>query len=70
MQLLQDLEHLVDDERRQPERRLVEQQELRAREQRAGDRELLLLPARELRARLAEVASEDFEAAYIGMSTA
>ena len=33
LQLLEDLEDLVDDERREAERRLVEQQELRAREQ-------------------------------------
>ena len=51
LQLLEDLEHLVDDQRREPERRLVEEQQLRPREQRARDRELLLLAARELRAR-------------------
>ena len=47
----EDLEHAVDHQRREAECRLVEEQELRPREQRASDRQLLLLPARELRAR-------------------
>ena len=37
----------VDDGRREPERRLVEQEHVRRRDERAPDRELLLLPARE-----------------------
>ena len=62
LQLLEDLEDLVDHQRREAERRLVEEQELRPREQRAGDRELLLLAARELRARPVAVAPEHREA--------
>ena len=41
------LEHDVDDRRREAEGRLVEQQQVRRRDERAGDRELLLLPAGE-----------------------
>ena len=46
------LEQRLDDDRREPERRLVEQQHVGPRDQRARDRELLLLAARE-RARVA-----------------
>ena len=42
-----DLEELLDDDRREPERRLVEEQEPRPREARAGEREHLLLAARQ-----------------------
>ena len=45
--LAERLEQRLDDGRREPERRLVEQQHVGPREQRAGDRELLLLAARE-----------------------
>ena len=41
------LEQRLDDGRREPERRLVEQQHVGPREQRTRDRELLLLAARE-----------------------
>src|SRR5258708_17203647 len=47
------LEDLLDDERREAERRLVEQQEARAAHQRAADRQHLLLAARERAAALA-----------------
>ena len=40
-------EHEIDDRRRQAERGLVEEQDARPRDERARDRELLLLPARE-----------------------
>src|SRR5207302_10245433 len=43
----QGLEDHVDEARRETERRLVQQQHLRIRDQRPGDRQLLLLPARE-----------------------
>ena len=47
----------VDDARREPERRLVEEQHVGLRDQRAGDRELLLLAAGErARVRRAELA--------------
>ena len=42
-----DLEQLVDDGRGQPQRRLVEQQDARARHQAAGDGQHLLLAARQ-----------------------
>ena len=45
--LLDDLGDLVDDLRREPQRRLVEQQQLRAGHQRAADRDHLLLAAGE-----------------------
>ena len=41
-----DLEDLLDEDRREAHRRLVEQQQLRARHQRAADRAHLLLAAR------------------------
>ena len=41
------LEDDVDDARREPERRLVEQQDVRLGDERPRDRELLLLAARE-----------------------
>ena len=44
--LLDDVEDPLDEDRREPERRLVEQQQLRARHQRAADRAHLLLAAR------------------------
>ena len=61
-QLLERVEDEVDHDRREPERRLVEEQQPRAREQRARDRELLLLAARERRRRSAVVRSQDREA--------
>src|SRR3990172_8221660 len=61
-ELLENLEHLVDDQRRQPERGLVEEEELRPGEQRPGDCELLLLAAGELRARPVEEAPQHGEA--------
>ena len=42
-----DVEHLVDEHRRQAHRRLVHQQQLRPRHQRAADRDHLLLAARQ-----------------------
>ena len=48
----EELEDLVDDDRRQPERRLVEQEQPRARHQRPADREHLLLAAGERARRL------------------
>ena len=45
-QLLERVEDDVDHDRREPERRLVEEKQPRAREQCTGDRELLLLAAR------------------------
>ena len=57
------LEHAVDDQRREPERRLVEQQQPRLGEQRAGDRELLLLAAGQRPRRAGERLREDREAA-------
>ena len=56
-----DLEDLLDDERRQAERRLVEQQEARPAHQRARDREHLLLAARQRAAALALALLEDRE---------
>src|SRR5205085_818207 len=47
--------------RREPERRLVEEQELRARHERAGDRELLLLAAGERGGRQPQALAEDRE---------
>ena len=47
VQLAHDPEDLADDHRREAERRLVEQQQPRARHQRAGEREHLLLAAGE-----------------------
>ncbi len=46
-QALQHLHHLVDDDGRQPERRLVEHQEPGLAHQRLGDRQHLLLAARQ-----------------------
>ena len=48
VELLEDLEDAVDHQRREAERRLVEQEQLGARHERARDRELLLLAAGEL----------------------
>ena len=45
--LADDLEDLLDEDRREPHRRLVEQQQLRPRHERAPDREHLLLAAGE-----------------------
>ena len=45
--LLDRLEDLLDQDRREPERRLVEQQEPRPGHQRPADREHLLLAARQ-----------------------
>ena len=42
---LQGREHEVDDRWRQPERRLVQKEDRRLRDERARDRKLLLLPA-------------------------
>jgi hypothetical protein len=47
VELADDLEDLLDVERRQAERGLVEQQQLRPAHQRAGDRQHLLLAARQ-----------------------
>src|SRR4249919_1520330 len=47
VQVAEDSEDLPDDERRQPEGRLVEEQEPRPQHERAGNREHLLLAARE-----------------------
>ena len=55
-QLRERLEDEVDHDRREAERRLVEQQQARPAEQRAGDRELLLLAAREPAGRAVVVA--------------
>src|SRR4029453_7230407 len=58
VQVAEDAEDLSYDDRREPERRLVEEQETRPRHERAGDREHLLLSAGErsglLRAALVE----------------
>ena len=51
---LHDLQQLLDDERREPERQLVDHEELRLGEERHREREHLLLAARELRGRVAE----------------
>ena len=56
-----DLIDLAHDQRRQAERRLVEQQQLRRRHQGAGDRQHLLLAARELAGLLAEALLQDRE---------
>src|SRR5262249_49759836 len=58
VQLLEDLEDLVHDQRRQAQRRLVEEQEPGPREERPRDRELLLLASGERRALPVEVSSE------------
>ena len=58
LQLLENLEHPVDEQRCETERRFVEEQEPRSCEQRTRDRELLLLTARQLRAGAIEVATE------------
>ena len=52
VQALEDLEDLADDHRREPERRLVEHQQARARHQRAAEGEHLLLAAGERPGRL------------------
>jgi hypothetical protein len=52
-QRLQRLGHLLDDDRRQPLGRLVHDQQARVEQQGAGDRQHLLLAARELRAAIA-----------------
>src|SRR5207248_5767621 len=57
-----DVEDPVDDERREPERGLVEEQELGAREERTGDRELLLLTSGKGRGAAVEELAEGFEA--------
>ena len=58
-----DVEHVVDDGRRQPERRLVEQHDARPRHQRPADRHHLLLAARQLAGRLAALVAQDREQA-------
>ena len=55
------VEDVVDDLRRQAERRLVEQQQLGRGHQRAGDRQLLLLAARQRAGRLAGALRQDRE---------
>src|ERR1700736_6249143 len=55
------LEDLLDDERRQPQRGLVEQQQARPAHQRAADRQHLLLAPRERAAALALAALQDGE---------
>ncbi len=54
-----DVEHVVDDGRRQPERRLVEQHDAWPRHQRPSDRHHLLLAARQLAGRLATLVAQD-----------
>ena len=54
-------EHHVDDARREPERRLVEQEHLRLGDERAADRELLLLAAGERAGRRRRELREDRE---------
>src|SRR3954451_20644690 len=61
-QARQQLVDQVDRLRRQPERRLVEDQQPRSAEQRAGDRQLLLLAAREPVGGLAGPGAQDREA--------
>ena len=60
-QALQQLEDLVDDDRRQPERRLVEQEQRGPRHQRPADGEHLLLPARERAPVLPHALAQDRE---------
>src|SRR5439155_12143035 len=73
LQLLEDLEDPVDDERRKAQRRLVEEEQFRAGEQSAGNRELLLLASRERRAAAVEIVPERREALAhlldVGVST-
>ncbi len=59
--LVDRLEDAVDQLRREPERRLVEQEQARTCDQRTRDRELLLLPAREDVRRRAERAPQHRE---------
>ena len=58
VELGDDLEDLLDDERREPERGLVEQQQLRPAHQRARDGEHLLLAARQRAAALVQALLE------------
>src|SRR5687767_13267970 len=55
------LEDLLDECRRQSERRLVQKQHRRARDERPADRELLLLPARQHSRLAAAVLAENRE---------
>ena len=57
----QRLADLADDDRREPERRLVEQQQPRPRHQRAADRQHLLLAAAEQAGALVEPLAQDRE---------
>src|SRR6266567_913713 len=69
-----DLENLPGDERGEPERRLVEQQEARPAHERARDRQHLLLAARERAAALVEPLAQprkqDEDAVEIGVEIA
>ena len=62
VELAKDLEHPVDHQGSEPERRLVEEQEPRSGDEPASDRELLLLSARELGARAVPGLRQDREA--------
>src|SRR5690606_41537472 len=57
--LFRSVEDLLDDERGEPQRRLVEQEQLRPRHQRAADRQHLLLAARQRAAALHAPRSEE-----------
>ena len=62
-QAREQLEDLIDDDRREPERGLVEQEQRRPRHERPADREHLLLAARERAAVLAQPLAQDREEA-------